>query len=106
MHQGCLFFDHNYPPARGYGYVATNRLKTKTGLYHYGRIRRTDWLPVGPALDTEQLFRGPESDDGEAMADEDAEAREMDENYDDAGGFYVLGQDEEDNGMGDYESLL
>ena len=88
------------------GATASAHFKSKAGLFHYGRIRRTDWLPVGPELDTEQLRRGPESDDGEAMQEEDAEAREMDENYDDAGGFFVLGQDEEDHGIGDYESLL
>ena len=33
-----LYFDHCYPPERGYGYVGASRGKTKAGLFHYGRI--------------------------------------------------------------------
>ena len=45
-----------------------------TGLYHYGRIRRTDWLPVGAPIESEQLERGDESkDEGYDSQDEDNE---------------------------------
>ena len=43
---GCLYFDHSYPPEPGYGYVATSRFKSKAGVYLYGKIRRTDFIPV------------------------------------------------------------
>ena len=39
-------FDHCYPPDCGYGYVAASRFRSADGIYLYGRIRRTDFLPV------------------------------------------------------------
>ena len=47
LHLGALYFDHCYPPDRGYGYVGASRFRTLGGLYLYGKIRRTDWVPVG-----------------------------------------------------------
>ena len=44
---GCTWFNHCYEPERGYGYVAACRFRTKSGIYLYGAIRATDWLPVG-----------------------------------------------------------
>ena len=32
---------------RGYGYVAVSRFKKRSGVYVYGKLRRTDFLPVG-----------------------------------------------------------
>ena len=46
MDLGALYFDHRYPPDFGYGYVAASRFRTAAGIYLYGRIRRTDFLPV------------------------------------------------------------
>ena len=43
-----------------YGYVAASRFRKASLLYHYGRIRRTDWLPVAIQED-QQAERGPES---------------------------------------------
>ena len=43
---GALYFDHCYPPDCGYGYVAASRFRSADGIYLYGRIRRTDFLPV------------------------------------------------------------
>ena len=43
---GCLYFDHCYPPERGYAYVGASRFKTKQGVFLFGRVRRSDWLPV------------------------------------------------------------
>ena len=59
---GCIFFDHAYPPERGYGYVAVSRFKTQAGVFHYGRLRRTDWLPIGDGAAAEQLQRSADSD--------------------------------------------
>ena len=67
---GCLFFDHCYPPERGYGYVAASRFRSKAGLFHFGRLRRTDWLPVGGDEAEEQTERGPDSDNSDAEGDE------------------------------------
>ena len=50
-----------FAAARGYGYVACSRFKTKAGCYLYGKLRRSDFLPVGPELEEEQLERGYES---------------------------------------------
>ena len=40
----CVYFDHCYPPERGYGSVGASRFHAKESFYHYGRLRRTDWL--------------------------------------------------------------
>ena len=32
---------------RGYGYVAVSRFKRRAGVHLYGKLRRTDFLPVG-----------------------------------------------------------
>ena len=46
MVQGALYFDHCYPAERGYGYVGASRFRSSEGLWLFGKIRRTDWLPV------------------------------------------------------------
>ena len=72
LDMGCLYFDHCYPPDRGYGYVAASRFKSREHLCRYGSLRRTDWLAVGRGDDpSEQTIRGPESED----EDEDFEPK-------------------------------
>ena len=44
--------------ARGYGYVAASRFKFRSGCYLYGKLRRTDFLPVGEEQEDEVLERG------------------------------------------------
>ena len=34
-------------PDRGYAYVGASRVRRRCDLYHVGKLRRTDWLPVG-----------------------------------------------------------
>ena len=63
--------------------VGASRFKTADGLYHYGRIRRSDWLPVGEDVEGEQLDRGVES----SMPDEDSEAEAEEEAREAAGDF-------------------
>ena len=46
LHLGALYFDHCFPPEPGYGYVAVSRFRAASGIYLFGRIRRTDFLPV------------------------------------------------------------
>ena len=63
LDMGCLYFDRCYPPDRGYGYVAASRFKSREHLYHYGVLRRTDWLAVGRGDDPgEQTTRSVESE--------------------------------------------
>ncbi len=57
LHLGALYFDHCYPPERGYGYVGASRFRSSGGLYFYGRMRRTDWLPVGAAKPDQETRR-------------------------------------------------
>ena len=59
LDHGCIYFDQlKRPAARGYGYVAVSRFKTRSGCYLYGKIRTSDFLPVGPDLASEHLERG------------------------------------------------
>ena len=78
---GCLWFDHCYPPERGYGYVGASRFKSMSGIYLFGKIRCTDWLPVRPMAehDMDATVRGEESMSDYDSADDDAEADRMDE---------------------------
>ena len=75
---GCLYFDHCYPPERGYGYVGVSRFTTQAGVYHFGRIRRTDWLPVGgPGEPQEQEVRSEASRQSSDGADDSDEYEAM-----------------------------
>ena len=68
MTHGCLYFDQIKRAAgRGYGYVACSRFKTRSGCHLYGKVRRTDFLPVGGGPEQEVLERGylSESSDDE-----------------------------------------
>ena len=73
---GCIYMDNKYhPAARGYGYVAASRFKSRNGVFLFGKLRRTDFLPVGPELETEILERGyysVDSDDEEGCGLEQA----------------------------------
>lgn len=69
-----LYFDHSYPPDRGYAYVGASRVRTANDCYHFGLIRRTDWLPVAGDETTEQLQRSADSISD--SNDSDGESRE------------------------------
>ncbi len=69
-----LFFDHSHPPERGYGYVGASRCKSKAGLYFYGRLRRTDWLPVGDGAVGEALERTSLSQSSPEVSDHESES--------------------------------
>ena len=62
LDQGCLYFDQFKHAGRGYGYVGASRFKSRDGCYLYGRIRRTDFLPVGKPREDEVIERGMESE--------------------------------------------
>ena len=84
-----LYFDHSHPPDRGYGYVGASRAKTKAGLYHYGRLRRSDWLPVGKPSEGEATVRGYESMSEECSSED---SQDHDSDYDSDG--YEYGDDD------------
>ena len=75
---GCLYFDHCYPPERGYGYVGASRFKSADCFFLYGKLRRTDWLPVGGDESTEQAKR---SDSSMSDDSDDEDAREFEAAY-------------------------
>ena len=54
----CIFFDQKKCAGRGYGYVAVSRFMYKSTCFVYGKLRRTDFLPVGPDRDDEVFDRG------------------------------------------------
>ena len=58
----CLYFDANFPPDRGYGYVGASRCRNAASLFYFKRIRRTDWLPIGGGDSDEEADRGELSD--------------------------------------------
>ena len=48
LDMGCIYFDQKRRAAgRGYGYVAVSRFKSRAGCFLYGKLRTTDFLPVG-----------------------------------------------------------
>jgi hypothetical protein len=58
-----LYFDHTYPAERGYAYVGASRVRAASGLYYFGTMRQSDWLPVGGDPETEHTIRGVDSVD-------------------------------------------
>ena len=80
-HHGCLWFDHCYPPERGYGYVGASRFKSMSGIYLFGKMRCTDWIPVRPIADHDMdaTVRGEESMSDYDSADDDAEGDYVDQ---------------------------
>ena len=68
-----LYFELWRPACRGFAYVGLSRVSFHDGAFYFGRLRRTDWLPVGgPGAPAEQVQRGPESTDESDMSDQEA----------------------------------
>jgi hypothetical protein len=62
LSMGCIYFNQRHRAApRGYGYVAASRFRTREGCFLYGKLRRTDFLPVDGEDEDEILERGIES---------------------------------------------
>ena len=58
LYQGCIYFDQQKPAGRGPGYVAVSRFRSSHGCHLYGKLRQTEFLPVGEVSDNEVLERG------------------------------------------------
>ena len=50
-----LLFDRRCAD-RGYAYVGSSRVRRRDDLWLVGRVRRTDWLPVGDGTDEDELW--------------------------------------------------
>ena len=72
---GAVYFDqHRHAAHRGYGYVAVSRFRTQARCHLYGKLRATDFPPVGPEQEDEQLYRGLESESGSESDDRSSNA--------------------------------
>ena len=107
LHLGALWFDHSFPPERGYGYVGASRFRSRDGLFLFGRIRRSDWTPVGPQKDDWALRRGCDSMSSESANDSgrsDSVSSETsgDSDSEDDAGFIGEESDSDISCTGDY----
>ena len=104
LEQGCIYFDqHRHHAGRGYGYVAVSRFKTRARCYLYGKLRRTDFLPVGEELETEVLLRGDESEscsDSEGIESAFGEDADSDASQDDEYGAALITDDSASDASG------
>ncbi len=46
LHGVVCYFEVFKPLERGFAYVAVSRARRSEGCFHFGRIRRTEWLPA------------------------------------------------------------
>ena len=63
MDFAVLYFDLFKPACRGFAYVGASRVRLHTGLFYFGKMRRSDWLPVGGPMADQQVTRGSDSED-------------------------------------------
>ena len=62
LDNGCVYFElKRHHAGRGYAYVAISRFRTRAGCHLYGKLRSSDFLPVGEEKDDEHLERGYDS---------------------------------------------
>ena len=63
LKMGCIYMDQRKRGAgRGYAYVAVSRFQSRGGCHWFGKLRRSDFLPVGEEKEDEVLERGFESE--------------------------------------------
>ena len=103
---GCVYFDQKQHHAGcGYGYVGVSRFKSRAGVHLYGKLRRTDFLPVGDDRDDEVLERGYSSantsDDEEKSHAKGLAAMYGDESSDEG----ASNDEDGDEGRQEYEYL-
>ena len=74
---GAIWFNQKkHAAVRGYGYVAVSRFSSKKGCFMFGRLRQSDFLPVGGQGDAEHVCRGVCSEDT-ASDDSDFDGRRV-----------------------------
>ena len=99
-----LWFDHCYPADRGYGYVGASRVREARLLALMGKVRRTDWLPVGEN-EGEQLRRGSDSEDtpsgSDINSDEPSDSEDLESEPDDVCSLCL--ESEEDEAAYDFQ---
>ena len=80
---GALFLDGRvYPRPRGHAYVAVSRFQRAIGVYHYGPLRRSDWLPTAEqAGEQVQPSELSEADWGDSSDDSDLDQEDFAANY-------------------------
>jgi hypothetical protein len=62
LDNGCVYFENKrHHAGRGYAYVAISRFRTRAGCHLYGKLRLSDFLPVGVDRDDEVWERGDSS---------------------------------------------
>ena len=74
---------------------------TKAGIYHFGRIRRSDWLPVDGDPSMEQTSCGEESQSDDEFDQQDAELDAMHESEEED--YSERGEDSDDDYVVDVE---
>ena len=109
LNRGCVYFDLNFPPDRGYAYVAVSRFRTRVGVYHFGRYRRSDWLPVGDAIEGEQTQRSYESMSSDSDEERDSSEDESNDSICEDAGMWDREADSSDaddrNMFGSHEAF-
>ena len=59
MTLGCVYFNQKHCATdRGYGYVAVSRVRKRSGVFLFGKLRRSDFLPVEEETADEVSRRG------------------------------------------------
>ena len=94
---GAVYFDGRlWPRPRGHAYVAVSRFRRAVGVFHYGPLRRSDWLPTDECED-EQDRPGDLS-----PCDWDSESEDSDDDFGAFGAHYCagMGGDESDSDEG------
>ncbi len=119
LEQVGLWFDHKYPADRGYAYVGASRVRRAIDLWLIGKVKRSDWLPVGEEKEQEQArrdhlsettssnseFGSEDQGDSDDEGDEDQGATTSEEDEQDGEDQGATQSDEEDPGHSDDEDL-
>ena len=94
LDMGCIYFDQRkHVAGRGYGYVAVSRFKSRAGCHLFGKLRRSDFLPVGEEKESDALERGYLS-----LSSDDEEGRGLEHAFPEQDDESSLGEPQEDNG--------
>ena len=84
LDMGCLYFElKKHYAGRGYAYVGCSRFKSRAGCHLYGKLRQSDFLPVGEDKEDEVWERGIDSmDENESEYEDLEQACDSESEYD------------------------